>query len=158
VGVVALLQQLSAAVPLSRARRQELSLLLVESQRADLLGAESRDLTPLVRSALAEVCRDHGRTNVEVVPITASQMAAIIPNCERRGAIAVANDVIAQVAASAAKDLAPPSAHTFTLSAGVATVIAVSKNFDPWRLVESAERCLYAARSCNTNAVKSIEI
>ena len=44
------------------------------------------------------------------------------------------------------------------MSAGVATVVAVPKNFDPWRLVESAERCLYAARSCNTNTVKSIEV
>ena len=55
-------------------------------------------------------------------------------------------------------DDASPAVHTATISAVVATFAAVPKNFDPWRLVESAERCLYAARSCNTNTVKSIEI
>jgi hypothetical protein len=34
----------------------------------------------------------------------------------------------------------------------------VPKNFDPLRLIESAERCLSAARACGISAVKSIEV
>jgi len=158
VGVVALLQQLSAIVPLSRARRQELSLLLLESQSDNLLADAHFDPTPQVRRALEAVCRDHLRGDFAIVPLTASQMAAVLPNCERRAAIAVANDVIGQVTGGTVRQPAPAATQAFTLSAGVATVAVVPKNFDPWRLVESAERCLYAARVCNTNSVKSIEI
>jgi hypothetical protein len=72
--------------------------------------------------------------------------------------VSIANEALAQLAELAEHDEATTAIHAATLSAGVATVAAVPKNFDPWRLVESAERCLYAARSCNTNTVKSIEI
>jgi hypothetical protein len=70
----------------------------------------------------------------------------------------MANEVVAKLTELAQSENAAQAVHTATLSAGVATVAAVPKNFDPWRLVESAERCLYAARSCNTSVVKSIEI
>ena len=156
VGVVALLEQLSASLPLCRARRHELSLLFVEANRADVL-ATDRDISPLLREALERVCREHGHGGIELVSITASQWAAIVPSCERRQAVAMAGEAIAQVSKATAKG-DDAKAHAFMLSAGVATVAAVPKNFDPWRLVESAERCLYAARSCSTNSVKSIEI
>ena len=156
VGVVALLEQLSATLPLCRAKRHELSLLFVEAGRVDVLAAD-RDVSPLVRAALQRVCGEYGHGGIELVSITASQWAAILPDCERRQAIGMAGEVIAQVSAAAAKGDEDES-HAFSLSAGVATVAAVPKNFDPWRLVECAERCLYAARSCSTNTVKSIEI
>ena len=101
-----------------------------------------------------------GRTanQVEMLSITAVQLAAVLPDCERRQAVAIANEVLAEFGELAEIEADVPQAvHTAAVSAGVATVAAVPKNFDPWRLVESAERCLYAARSCNTNTVKSIE-
>jgi hypothetical protein len=45
-----------------------------------------------------------------------------------------------------------------TLGAGVATVSAVPKNFDPTSLLVAAERCLSAARTCGISTVKSIEV
>jgi hypothetical protein len=156
VGVVALLEHLSASLPICRAKRQELSLMLVESSMADVL-ATDRDVAPLVRAAMKRVFRDYDMGQIDMVSITASQWAAILPDCERRQAVALSHEVIAQVSNAAGRDR-EDEAHAVMLSAGVATVAAVPKNFDPWRLVESAERCLYAARSCNTNAVKSIEI
>jgi hypothetical protein len=156
VGVVALLEQLSATLPLCRAKRQELSVLLVEAHRADVLAAD-RDYSPLMRAAIKRTCGEYGFADVELVSITASQWAAILPDCERREAVSIANDVIAQVSSVVERER-QSDAHAFNLSAGVATVAAVPKNFDPWRMVESAERCLYAARSCSSNTVKSIEI
>lgn len=157
VGIVALLSRLSAAVPLCRARRQELSLLLVETNCPNVLATADNDATLLLRQALDRVCRSYGGDAV-VLPITAVQLAAILPNCERRQAVGLANEVLADLGDRMEHDDASPAVHTATISAGVVTVAAVPKNFDPWRLVESAERCLYAARSCNTNTVKSIEI
>ena len=158
VGIVALLSRLSAAVPLCRARRQELSLVLVETNCPNVLAAADKNATLLLRQALERSCRSHASDAADVLSITAVQLAAILPNCERRQAVSVANEVLAEFGELVEQEDAPQAVHTATISAGVVTVAAVPKNFDPWRLVESAERCLYAARSCNTNAVKSIEI
>ena len=99
------------------------------------------------------------RRSRHVLSITAVQLAAILPDCERRQAVALANEVLRQARRHRADEKTLRRRSTpRPISAGVATIAAVPKNFDPWRLVESAERCLYAARSCNTSAVKSIEI
>jgi HD-like signal output (HDOD) protein/GGDEF domain-containing protein len=158
VGIVALLKHLSAAVPLCRARRQELSLILMEANGANVLAAADNDATSLLRRSLEQACRSRAEGEIDVLSITAAQLAVILPDCERRTAVSIANEALAQLAELAEHDEATTAIHAATLSAGVATVAAVPKNFDPWRLVESAERCLYAARSCNTNTVKSIEI
>jgi HD-like signal output (HDOD) protein/GGDEF domain-containing protein len=158
VGIVALLKHLSAAVSLCRARRQELSLLLMEANGADILTATDNDASSLLRRALERAYRSRTGSELDVLSITASQLAAILPDCERRTAVSIANEVLTQLAGRAEPDESTTAIHAATFSAGVATVAAVPKNFDPWRLVERAERCLYAARSCNTNTVKSIEI
>jgi HD-like signal output (HDOD) protein len=162
IGIVALLRHLSGLIPLCRARRRELSLLLVESGADGTLGLPDEDVSSQVRRALENECRAYGLADVQLLSITACQFAAILPGCDRRQAIAVANEVLAQFVEvpprSTSKPDAPQAVHTVAVSAGVATLAAVPKNFDPWRLVESAERCLYAARSCSTNTVKSIEM
>jgi HD-like signal output (HDOD) protein/GGDEF domain-containing protein len=158
VGIVSVLRRLSTIVPLCRVKRHELSLLMMEYHFADVLAATGDDVLPDVRQALIDACYDHHDTNVEVLSITATQLALILPNCERRQAVAIANDVLAKLSNLAPSQDTDQVVHELTVSAGVATVGAVPKNFDPWRLVESAERCLNAARSSNTNAVKSIEI
>ena len=111
----------------------------------------------VLRDAFETCCRAEGGDDVQILPITAVQLAAILPNCERRQAITLANEVLGNLGDAAEPGIAA-AMHAATFSVGVATVAAMPKNFDPWRLVESAERCLYAARSCNTNTVKSIEI
>jgi HD-like signal output (HDOD) protein/GGDEF domain-containing protein len=158
VGIVALLKHLSSALPLCRARRQELSLLLMEANGANLLATADNDAIAHVQRALEQSCKARIGGGIDVLSITAAQLAVILPDCERRAAVSIANEVIAQLAELASHDDSTTAIHAATLSAGVATVAAVPKNFDPWRLVESAERCLYAARTCNANAVKSIEI
>jgi HD-like signal output (HDOD) protein len=166
IGVVALLRHLAAIVPLCRARRKELSLLLVESGAVNALAFPDEDITSRIRQSLEIECRAYGLADAQLLSITACQLAVILPGCERRQAVALANEVLAQfvevapktASKSASKQDAPQAVQTLMVSAGVATAAAIPKNFDPWRLVESAERCLYAARSCNTNTVKSIEM
>ena len=162
VGIVALLRYLASVIPLCRARRQELSLLLIESHAGTILGLADSDVAAQIRQALERECHAYGLGDVQLMSITASQLAAVLPHCERRQAIALANEVLSQFVeiplGSTPKQDVPQVVSTVTASAGVATVAAIPKNFDPWRLVESAERCLYAARSCNTNTVKSIEM
>jgi HD-like signal output (HDOD) protein len=162
VGMVALLRHLASVIPLCRARRLELSLLLIESHAGTVLGLADSAVAAQIRRALEEECRAYGVADVQLISITAAQLAAVLPDCERRQAIALANEVLSQFVeiplGSTSKQDVPQVVSTVMASAGVATVAAIPKNFDPWRLVESAERCLYAARSCNTNTVKSIEM
>jgi HD-like signal output (HDOD) protein len=156
VGIMALLSRLSAVVPVCRNRRQELSLLLIEANCPTMLAAADKDATLRLRQSLERSCHAHAN-QLEILSITAVQLAAVLPDCERRQAVAIANEVLSEFSDVAEEGDAPQAVHTAAVSAGVATVAAVPKNFDPWRLVESAERCLYAARSSNTNTVKSIE-
>jgi HD-like signal output (HDOD) protein len=158
VGIVALLRQLAAIVPRCRSRRQELSLMLIESSDPNVLAIPDERVTLQLRQAIQEIGCTYGDGEFALLSITAVQLAVVLPDCERRQAVALANEVMNHVAGLVVANEVTPALHTATLSAGVATVAAVPKNFDPWRLVESAERCLYAARSCNTNTVKSIEI
>jgi hypothetical protein len=166
IGIVALLRHLSEIVPACRVRRHELSLLLIESGTINMIAFPEEDVTSMIRQALVDECQACGIANVQLLSITACQIAAILPGCERRQAIALANEVLSQFievapktgSKSASKQDAPQVVQTVNVSAGVATATSIPKNFDPWRLVESAERCLYAARSCNTNTVKSIEM
>jgi HD-like signal output (HDOD) protein/GGDEF domain-containing protein len=158
IGVVALLRHLNEILPHCRARRHGLSLVLVESDTTEMLGLADQGLPAQVRRQLEAACRTSGAADAQLISITASQLAVILPGFERRQAVALANEVLVDFVDTRPGKDDKQMVRTVNVSAGVATVSAVSKNFDPWRLVESAERCLYAARSCNTNTVKSIEV
>jgi HD-like signal output (HDOD) protein len=158
IGIVALLRHLTEVLPHCRTRRQGLSLVLVESNSADALGLPDQETATQVRRLLERACKEYSAKEMQIVPITASQLAVMLPGFERRQAVALANEVLAECVESRPHSDETQTVRAVMVSAGVATVAAVPKNFDPWRLVESAERCLYAARSCNTNTVKSIEV
>ena len=90
---------LSAAVPLCRARRQELSLLL---GGIELCRTCWRRPTRMRRRSCgrrsSRSCRTYGNGELDVLSITAVQLAAILPDCERREAVAIANEVLAELA------------------------------------------------------------
>lgn len=154
-----LVQKLSAAGNRCRQRRQELSLVLVEPQfngshtdvGAELAGAQ-------VRRALGRACAQLDQQNVTLVSLSASRTAAILCDCERHTAVVVAQSAITQLATSDALPGAPAATALTALCAGVATVCGVPKNFDPLKLIESAERCLHAAHGGGLSSVKSIEV
>jgi hypothetical protein len=98
--------------------------------------------------------------NVMLMLVGTGRIAAILSNCERRTAVAVAHDAIAafnKMALTGAGAIAEV-ATMISISVGVATAGVVPRNFDPQRLVDSAERCLSAARTCGISTVKSIEV
>jgi hypothetical protein len=72
--------------------------------------------------------------------------------------LAAANNAIREQGVRTLPARGPATAAGITFSAGVASMSVVPKNFDPARLIESAERCLNAARACGMSAVKSIEV
>jgi hypothetical protein len=150
---------LVAAAARCRDRRQELSLVLVEPHVFDVHSDPEADAAiHHTRYALGHACEALHQTRVTLLALSRERTAAILPNCERRAAINLAQSTIAELARIAPPGLDTESRVATTLSIGIATASVVPKNFDPLPMIESAARCLSAARACGISTVKSIEV
>jgi hypothetical protein len=150
-----LARKLSAAANRCRERRQEMSLVLVEPvTQGGTTSARGDRVNRAVRRALGNACLVLEQENVTLLSMSDARIAAIIADCDRRSALAIARNAIRELTG----DFGANDGNTTMLSVGVATLCVVPKNFDPGRLIESATRCLLAARACGISAVKSIEV
>jgi len=158
-GAPALIQKLTRAANRCRERRHELSLLLVEPNAFhSAMGPQAALAGEEARRAIYHACAVLESKNVTLVTLGEKRTAAILANCERRGALSIANQAIAEIGAGRLHDSSGHDCPAATLSIGVATMSLVPRNFDPERLIESAVRCLSAARVCGISTVKSIEV
>src|SRR6476659_1597359 len=127
--VAALVHKLSSAATRCRGKRQELSLLLAEPNvafdpsdlRADLVGDE-------VRRALNHASAAVDGKNVSIITLSDKRTAAIFSNCERRAALAIANQTIAELGDSPVHGNRGNDGPATTLSIGVATMSVVPRN------------------------------
>ena len=153
-----LLGRLEAAVAESRQNRCGLSLILVELNHADTLvltrGVEG--LQRLLRR-LEMFCQELDHPSMTVVSSGEVGFALILPDCDRREAVQLGNQLIASVRrlAGREKSAAEPAV---SVHVGAATVTLPPKNFPAQDLIESADRCLYGSRTSGGNVMKSIEI
>ena len=156
----ALVRKLLAAANRCRERRQELSLLLAEPNVFDVHADPHGEIGEPNRRAnrSSRACDTLETEKVTLVSLGGGRIAAILSNCERRGALSVANHAIAELGKSTAHGNRDEYDPATTLSIGVATVSVVPQNFDANQMIESAARCLSAARTCGISTVKSIEV
>jgi HD-like signal output (HDOD) protein len=155
----ALVNKLVAAANRCRERRQELSLLLVEPNVFDIHSDPAGEAASgEVRRALGRACDALATERFALLSISPERTAAILLNCDRRAALAVANHAITEIGKSDIHRQSESGGLATTLSIGLATVSVVPRNFDPARVIESAARCLSAARACGISTVKSIEV
>jgi HD-like signal output (HDOD) protein len=158
-GTLLLLRRLATAAEQCRECRQELSLLLVEPNNYDAVADPDAIIAVrTIRQAINDACASFDPRDVVMMPLPAGRTAVILLDCERRTAVEVAGQMISAIEPPGSQDQVSDGEIQLTASAGVATVSGVPKNFDPWCLWESAERCLHAAHRCGTSAVKSIEV
>ncbi|MEX0611236.1 MAG: HDOD domain-containing protein [Pirellulales bacterium] len=151
--------KLVAAATRCRDRRHELSLLIVEPNVYDVHSdPQAEAASRQARCALEYACSALHQHKVALVSLSEQRTAAIISNCERRAALALAQNAIVELAKFAAPGSENNGDLATTLSIGVATASVVPRNFDPIQMIESAARCLSAARACGISAVKSIEV
>jgi len=155
---VNLVNKLVAAADRCRERREELSLLIMEPNLSCAGSATKRLASQQARRALEKACAALDRDSISLVMLSESRTAAVMSNCERRAAIAVAQSVIVDLSRSVAGLSDADDGPTASVGVGVATVSVAPKNFDPGRMLESALRCLSAALMGGTSAVKSIEV
>jgi HD-like signal output (HDOD) protein len=154
-----LLRSIYAAAKRCRELRSELSLVLVEPHLD--AAAEDTERNAACRQtqlALIQACTSLAQENVMLMLVGAGRIAAILCDCERRTAVSVVQDAIAGYGKSSNGKGGTATDVLATISVGIATAGVVPTNFDPMRLLESAERCLSAARNCGINTVKSIEV
>lgn len=155
----ALVRKLAAAATRCRQRRQELSLLLFEARGPGAANAAvDAEIGRQLRQALDRACRPFDGENVSLVSLSDRRAAVVLSNCDRSAALAAAHHAIRHLSSASDSGRGTVVAQDFTLGAGVATAWVVSKDFDQTRLIDSAERCLNAARACGISTVKSIEV
>ena len=155
----ALVRKLLAAANRCRERRQELSLVMVEPNVFDMHSDPQGELASQeTRRALGNASASIDNDKVTLVSLSAERTAAILVNCDRRGAVSVANHAITEIGRGIGYGSRVDDDLATTISIGVATVSVVPRNFDPARIIDSAERCLAAARACGISTVKSIEV
>jgi hypothetical protein len=110
------------------------------------------------RRALAQACDMLNDDDVALVSVTELRSVAILSNCERSTALAIAQNAISELGRLEQGGFANADLLMTTLSVGVATASVVARNFDPVHMTECAVRCLGAAKVSGTSAVKSIEV
>lgn len=153
-----LVGRVAAAVATCRQARRSLSLLVVElDQYEDLLIACGHQTAERLIEQLGAQCRRVDHRGAVVVQSRDVQYAVILPDCDRRQAVDVSNELVASVRDAASSSVASSTAVA-TVSIGVASVALPPKNFPAAELIRAAERCLSGARLSGGNAVKSIEI
>lgn len=154
----ALVGRLAVAVVAARQARCPLSLLLVQFDHADqLIVIRGTEGFRRMRQLLEAICRRADDRCSFCAPHDEAGFAMILLGCERRQAVAVAGELIAQV-----RRIEPTQTRggpwLASISVGVATVSLPPKNFPPDDLLSAAARCLYGSHVSGGGVVKSIEI
>ncbi|MFV2066228.1 MAG: diguanylate cyclase domain-containing protein, partial [Pirellulales bacterium] len=154
--------RLAGVITTCRACRHGLSLLLMEM--ADQVGRgrgrgtqSGTDTVQDLVDGLKRACGTNYPPNGVVVRLGARRLAMILPECERQAAVEVAHHLARQATRRNQVDASQRGTST-NLHIGVAYVAVPSKNFRARDLIESAQRCLFAARTSSGSAAKSIEV
>jgi HD-like signal output (HDOD) protein len=145
----ALARKLVAIATRCRERRQELSLLVLEPNCFDVHTDPYGELAiHHSRRALGSVCGKLDEDQVTLISLSEQRSAAIISNCDRRLALTVAQNAISELSRLEAHGITDSERVSTTLAIGVATASVIARNFDSMQMIESAVRCLNAARGC----------
>ena len=144
----------ATAAAACRQIRCPMSIMLVEMNKPESLAlALGRHGFLQVRSQIGEACRNVEHEQRACLPYGEIGFLVILSDCERQTAVRIGQALIQTIRGQAGAGGAPVG-----VSVGVASVSLPPVNFDPDLMLESADRCLYGARSSGGTMVKSIEI
>lgn len=151
-----LLQLVEAAFLECRQARCALSLVLLEVDEPDsFLLRQGPDLAAQtlqrLHATMDSVVEDEGR----VVRTEEYQFAVLLENCERPHGVELARQL---VSCARRWGSSATGGISFSLSAGLATLSAPSKNFPCPELIEAAQRCLDGVQLSGGGSVKSIDL
>lgn len=142
-----LVEAVAKAAHRCRAKRMELSLVLVRATAPEGVGQQRVDRE--VSGVLAATLELWQLEHAPRLALGDGLTALLLPGVDRREAVALARR------ACAAPLTRAPSAR---LRVGVASIGIIPHRFDPQRLLEGAAGCLSTAMVSGASAVKSIEV
>jgi GGDEF domain-containing protein len=149
--------RINAAIATCRARQREFSLVLLEiDEYIQLLVREglmrAGQVVASVQQGIAVLCD----VPFECLLIGDARYAVLLPDCDRRQAVAVARTLVDHLPEwlQDQENMNSP----ITASAGVAALSVPTRNFRPEDLIDAADHCLFAARSSGGGVVKSIDV
>jgi len=155
---VAAMQRLRLAVGQCRQDHSALSLGLVEIDHfADLTKRYGPIQSQSLVGRLSESLGQIDLPGAEVIQVSQSRFAIVLPACDRAMAVQLGNQVV-RTAAQILSPICVAGSTPLSVSVGVATVPLPPKNFDAADLAEPAGRCLAAAQRAGGNALKSIGV
>lgn len=153
-----LLNHLAMLVYACRQSRWALSLALVEIDHFPELVIKHgpRQANRMAR-LVHDACRRLDVRQVGCLSLRHDSFGVTLPNCDRHQAAKICDALVQEVRHLAPLEIAE-SGVPLTVSVGLASVEILPKNFAPKELVDSATRCLSAARLSGGNTLKSIGI
>jgi hypothetical protein len=143
----------AAAAAACRQRRTPLSLLLFEAATDNEAGLEI-DADTALQSAVQQLVLDNDIAKEQVYRMAPASYGVVLPAVERREGVELAKQLATLLAESSGGQYMP---LPLQLKAGVASIAAIPKGFEPPRLLTAADGCLAAARASGGSAIKSIE-
>ena len=144
----------ATAAAACRQARCPMSLMLVEMNEPESLAlALGRHGFLQVRSRIGQACKDIEHAERACLPYGEVGFLVILSDCERQSAVRLGQALIETIRRQSSSGGRPVG-----ITIGVASVSLPPVNFDPDLMLESADRCLYGARSSGGQMVKSIEI
>ncbi|HEY2149086.1 MAG TPA: HDOD domain-containing protein [Pirellulales bacterium] len=154
----AFLGEISTIASSCRQARSGLSLLLVSIDHFDeVVVARGIDGAERMVKFLGEACQTAAPQGSTCHRTCDNQFALLLAGCDRQDAVEIGQHLLAAMR----RFVVPRPGEvrpSVTVSLGIAAVGMPTRSFVPSDLVESAERCLHAARLAGGNALKSIEI
>lgn len=152
-----LLSSVASAVAECRDRRESLCVLQVElSGDANSDAKPSLDTIKVLKQIAIDTAADHGFDTSQVVADCSGGIAVLLPDFERRKAVALAKQVCDDFNSQRGSSDLGQSGET--VNGGVAYLAVVPKAFDAQRLLSAMHGCLSSAHSSGNGAVKSIEV
>lgn len=145
--------RLTLAVGHCRASRKPLGVVLVAVQAAGPLDGPHE---AAVERALGSALRGEPAIDEVLTPSGSLRQLLVLVGRDRPEAVDVARSAVERLRRMLAPMQAAKLLPECAVAAGVAWVDLPAKNFDPRRLVETAERCLVAAIAAG--GVKSLEV
>lgn len=148
--------RLAAALADCRQMHAPLSLLLVEIDHFQALTSSAGlVVAEQVLHDVVRFCKTCDVAGASCVQVGTACLGLVLPGCDRAEAVEQADRLLASF-----RKGGRPATHDLelTISIGVATAASPPKNFRVDDLIESAKRCLSAARHAGGDALKSIGI
>ncbi len=149
--------RLRTAITLCGARRQELSLLLMDIDNYEnLLVMNGSDRMMQVVSGTVRAIESLADIPCECVIVSDVRVAVILPSCERQQAVTLARSLSEAMPVWMRQKGVSDTAFSF--STGIASLATPSRSVRSDDLIDAADRCLFAAKRSGGGGIKSIDI